>query len=139
MTITEINIQNFFRFVDVHAKIIEVKQNADDNTQSIDTLLKGMTEARKETMALNVYSTIHNIVLITDKPSADIGSDTESLKTITTTLKEEGAKITIVNARDVVDDGWEQYATSKETVFHGSDFHEDVPAWKFHRSLCKGD
>ncbi|XP_053380888.1 uncharacterized protein LOC123562048 [Mercenaria mercenaria] len=120
------------RFSDVQARVIEVKADT-----TIDTLLKAVTEAEKQMNEEQSSETIHNFVYITNRPPSDVGSDMAELNTKTAALKQAGVKITIVDARDTQDTGWEQYATSSETVFRGANFDEAVPAWYIHRSLCK--
>lgn len=108
-----------------------------DSTE-IKTLLLALTEAERQMGVDQLYDTIHNIVIITDKPLSDLGTDTSAILTKTTALKQAGMKILIVNARGDNDVGWVPYSTSSQSVFFEENFDELVPSWKIQTALCRG-
>lgn len=86
----------------------------------------------------DLVSTLHNIVIITDRNVSEIGTadGIDAFGTEAENTKNAGVKITIINAGS--DTQWTQYASDDGFVFDEENFDEKLPSWHIQRSLCQG-
>lgn len=118
----------------MRASIIEVGQTG----STVSDMTQAIQEAREKMAQDDLVTTLHNIVIITDRNVSEIGTadEIDAFGTEAKNTKNAGVKITIINAGG--DTQWTQYASDDGFVFNEENFDEKLPSWHIQRSLCQG-